>query len=152
MKKLLILLGATFLVIIMLTVVGIGLAVVKGSTLDKQSKAYVDSTVPIIVSSWDEQELLNRASPEFIQSSRKDELDKLYVMFRKLGKLRTYGGSEGQSYVSLTSQNGKTITASYTATTTFDAGSAQIKITLIRHNDQWQILGFHVDSDVFLQQ
>jgi hypothetical protein len=151
MKKLLILLGAAFLILIILAVVGIGTAVIKASSLDKQSKAYVDSTIPIIVSNWDEQELLNRASPEFSQATGKDDLDKLFVMFRKLGHFRTYLGSEGQSYISFTSQNGKSITALYTVKAIFDAGPATINVNLVKHGDRWQILGFRVDSNVFLQ-
>jgi hypothetical protein len=151
MKKLLIVLGAVFLILIILAVVGIGVVAVKGTALDKQSKAYVDSTVPVIVANWDEQELLNRASPEFIQAAQKSDLDKLYVMFRRLGHFRAYQGSQGQSYMSVTSENGKSITAVYTAKTTFDTGPATIKVTLIKHGDRWQILGFHVDSEVFLQ-
>jgi hypothetical protein len=151
MKKLLIILGIVFLAIIILVAAGIGIAAVKGSALDKQSKAYVDSTVPVIVSGWDEQALLSRTSPEFKQATDKDELDKLYTMFRRLGGLREYQGSEGQSYMSLTTQNGQRTTAVYTAKASFDAGSAVIKTTLIKHGDQWQIAGFHVDSDAFLQ-
>jgi hypothetical protein len=152
MKKLLIILGAVFLAIIVLAAVGIGIVAVKGSALDKQSKAYVDTTVPIIVSGWDEQELLSRASPEFMQVAKKEDVDKLYTMFRRLGRLREYQGSEGQSDMSLTTQNGRRTTAFYTAKASFDAGSAIIKITLIKHGEQWQIAGFHVDSDVFLKQ
>jgi Na+-transporting methylmalonyl-CoA/oxaloacetate decarboxylase gamma subunit len=151
MKQLLIILGAIFLALIVLAAVCIGIGAVKGSALDKQSKAYVDSTVPVIVSTWDEHELLSRASPEFTQATDKDELDKLYTMFRRLGRLRQYQGSQGQSYMSLTTQNGKRTTAVYTAKASFDSGSAVIKVTLTKHGDQWQIEGFYVDSDVFLQ-
>lgn len=151
MKKLLIILGVVFLAIIILAGVGIGISAVKGSTLDKESKRYVDSSVPAIASGWDEQELLRRASPEFMQATDKDGLDRLYVEFRKLGSLREYQGSEGQSYMSVTSEDGRSTTANYTAKAKFDAGSAVIKVALIKHGDQWQILGFHIDSDVFLQ-
>jgi hypothetical protein len=151
MKKLLIVLGVVFLAIIVLAVIGIGIVAVKGAALDKQSKAYVDSAVPAIVSGWDEQELLSRASPEFMQATDKDDLDKLYAMFRKLGSMREYQGSEGQSNMSYTSENGRRTIAVYAAKARFDAGSAVIKITLIKHGDEWQIMAFRVDSDVFLQ-
>lgn len=152
MKKVLIALGAIFLVILILAAVGIGIVAVKGSALDKQSKAYVDGAVPIIVAAWDEQELLSRASPEFVQTIKKEDLDRLYVMFRKLGRLRDYQGAEGQCYMSVTTQNGKRTTAEYTAKASFDAGPAVIKISLIKHGDQWQIVGFHIDSELFLKQ
>lgn len=151
MKKLLIILGSTFLVILVLAVAGISFAVNRGVALDKESKAYVDSVLPVIVSGWDKQELLRRASPEFQQVVKEGEVDKLYIMFRRLGNLHEYQGSEGQSDLSVTSQKGKVISATYTARANFDAAPAVIKVSLIKHGDEWQILGFHIDSDVFLQ-
>jgi hypothetical protein len=150
-KKILIVLGAIFLALIILAVIGIGIAAVKGSALDKQTKAYVDSTVPLIVSNWDEQALLSRASPEFTQAVDKEKLDKLYFMFRKLGKFRNYEDSKGQSYMSMTTENGKFVTAVYVCKATFDAGPADIKVTLIKHGEKWEIAGFRLDSEVFLQ-
>jgi hypothetical protein len=151
-KKILIVLGAIFLTLIILAAIGIGIAAVKGSALDKESKAYVDSTVPLVVSNWDEQTLLSRASPEFTQAVDKQSLDKLYIMFRKLGKLRVYEGSKGQSYMSMTTQSGKSITSVYVCKATFEAGPANIKVTLSKHGDKWEIAGLRVDSEAFLQR
>jgi hypothetical protein len=151
MKKLLIILGSIFLIIILVVAVGIGIVAVKGTAFDKESKAYVDSTVPMLVAAWDEKELLSRASPEFTQAVKDEELDKLYGMFRRLGKLREYQGSEGQSNMSVNSWSGRVVSAAYTARASFDAGPAVIKIALIKHGDNWQIYGFHIDSEVFLQ-
>ncbi len=151
MRQMLIILGTIFLIIIIVVTAAITFVAVREAALDKESKAYVDKTVPLIVSRWDEQELLKRASPEFMQAAPTNELDKFFVMARRLGKLREYQGSEGQSYISVTTQNGKTITAKYSVNAVFDADPAVINIVLIKHGDQWQIEGFHVDSDLFLQ-
>jgi Na+-transporting methylmalonyl-CoA/oxaloacetate decarboxylase gamma subunit len=151
MRTILIILGMIFLIIIVLVATMIGVTAVKGSALDKESKAYVDSVVPRIVSNWDESELLSRASSEFMQATDKQELDKLYTLFRKLGKLRVYEGSKGQSYISMTIQNGKSVTAVYTCKADFDAGPADIKVSLIQHGGRWEVAGFNVDSEVFLR-
>lgn len=151
-QRFLIVLGGLFLAAVVLGVAVIGVFAVKGSALDKESKAYVDSAVPVIVSGWDEKELLNRASPEFTQATDKKDLDKLYGFFHKLGGLREYQGSEGQSSIFFTPENGRSITAVYTAKATFDAGPAVFKIMLIKHGDQWQIAGFRINSGVFLNQ
>jgi hypothetical protein len=151
-QRFLIVLGAVFLAAIVLGVVVIGVFAVKGSALDKESKAYVDNAVPIIVSDWDEKELLSRASQEFMQVTDKEDLDKLFGFFRKLGRMREYQGSEGQSNISFTTEDGRRITAAYTAKASFEAGPAVIKITLIKHGEQWQIAGFRVNSDVFLKR
>jgi hypothetical protein len=48
--------------------------------------------------------------------------------------------------MSATTQTGKVISAQYTAEATFQKGDATIKLGLIKHGDQWQILSFYVDS------
>jgi hypothetical protein len=156
MKKLLIILGTVFLAVILLVAVVIGMIAVRGSALDKESKAYVDRNLPLIFSTWDEQELLSRASPEFTQNTRKEDLDKDFAgLSRKFGKMQSYEGSEGQCYVNyrvLSSHNGKVITAVYSAKVTFAGGPAAIRVTLIKHDDAWQIEGFNINSNVLLQR
>ncbi|HEY3931967.1 MAG TPA: hypothetical protein VGM58_06305 [Verrucomicrobiae bacterium] len=150
MKKLLIILGAIFLLAIILVGICIGVIAVKGSALDKQSKAYVDRNLPLIFSTWDEQAFLIQVSPEF--TTKKDELDKYFVLFsRKFGNMQSYKGCEGQSYVDISPQHGKVITAVYTAKVIYGAGPADIKLSLIKHGDKWQIAGFDVISEVLLQ-
>ena len=148
MKKLLIILGAVFLVIILLVAVVVGVAAVRGSALDKESKAYVDRNLPLIISAWDEQELLSRASPEFTQNTKREDLDRGFSgLSRKFGKMQSYEGAKGQSYVSyrvLSSHSGRVITAEYVARVTFAGGSASIDITLIKHGEQWQIERFEI--------
>jgi hypothetical protein len=149
MKKLLIILGTVFLVIILLVAFAVGVAAVRGSALDKESKAYVDRNLPLIISAWDEQELLSRASPEFTQNTKREDLDKGFTgLDHKFGKMQSYEGSKGQSYINysvLSSQNGRVITADYVARATFAGGPATIQITLIKHGDKWQIKRFEIN-------
>jgi hypothetical protein len=155
MKKLLIVLGVIFLIIIILAAIGIGVAAVQGQRLDKDAKAYVNRAVPLILSSWDAQELLSRASPEFMQSTTQDELDKAFIFMRhKFGMMRSYQDCDGTTYINdsiFSSHSGRAITAAYTAKVIFDAGPADIKIWLVKRGDQWQIKAFHIESDVLLQ-
>ena len=151
MKKVLMILGGIFLVVIVL---GIGLfafLAVKGSRLDKESKQYVDTAVPAIVTTWDKQALIDRASMEFINSVKGDDLDKIITMFRKLGRFKEYKGCEGQAGISITPQQGKIVTAAYVAKAEFETGPADIQITLIKHGDKWEILGFRINSKVFFE-
>lgn len=155
MKKLLIILGVVFLAIILLVVVVVGVAAVRGSALDKESKSYVDRNLPLIFSAWDEQELLSRASPEFTQNTKKEDLERDFAgLSRKFGKMQSYEGSEGQSYVDyrvLSSHRGKVVTAVYSAKVTFASGPAVVKLSLIQHDARWQIAGFDIISDVLMQ-
>jgi hypothetical protein len=150
MKKVLIILASLCLVAVVLAIAGVAFVVSKGRAFDRESKAYVDSAVPAIVSGWDKQQLLSRASPEFRQAVTDEDLEKLYNMFRRLGTLKSYDGSQGESNMSVTNR-GKVISASYLARATFDTGPAEIKIALIKH-DEWQIMGFRIDSKVFLER
>jgi len=43
------------------------------------------------------------------------------------------------------------ISAAYVAGADFANGPAEIRMSLIKHGDQWQLLGFHIDSKVFLE-
>jgi hypothetical protein len=43
----------------------------------------------------------------------------------------------------------KSITAFYIVETTFENALATIKITLKKYNNDWKIIGFHIDSDYF---
>ena len=152
MKKLLIILGSIFLAIVVLGVIGIVFVTVRGGALDKESKAYTDSAIPAIVTTWSEKELLDRASPEFKKAVNIDQFDRLFGVFARLGRLQKCEPAEGHSLMSATTQAGRQVTAQYIAKATFDKGEATIKLGLIKHGDQWQILGFHVDSAALIPQ
>ena len=146
MKKFFIVLGSIFLAIIVLGAIGIAFVAIRGTALDKESKAYADSAIPAIVSGWSEKELLDRASPELKKAVTIDQLDRLFRWVGGLGVLQKCDPAEGHSMMSATTQTGKVISAQYTAKTTFQKGEATIKLGLIKHGDQWQILSFYVDS------
>ena len=144
MKKFLIILGAIFLTLIALGVVAFVLTAIRGTALDKESKAYVDTAVPAIVSSWSVQALLDRASSEFTQATQPGDVDRFFGTFRQLGQMRLYKGSQGQALMYRDLAKGETISAAYTANAEFENGSAEIDVKLIKHGDHWQILGFNV--------
>jgi len=147
MKKFFIVLGAIFLGLIVLGALGIWFVAVRGNALDKESKAYADAAIPAIVTTWLDQVLLDKASPEFKQQVTPVQV---YRMFRwwesSVGRLQKCEGAQGQSLMSVTSQNGKTISAKYSAKAQFEKGQAEIALALIKYGDQWQIRGFEVTS------
>ena len=146
MKKLLIVLGIIFVCIIVIGVIGSSIAAYHGTKLDKNSKAYVDEVIPVIVSSWNSQELIYRASPELLKIMPQDKVDGMFKMLSgKLGGLKKYKGSKGSSFVNFSS-SGKVITASYVVQAAFEKADAEIKISIIQHNNKWQILEFFVNS------
>ena len=151
MKRILTVLCGAFLSILIIAVAVFAIRAFKGKGLDQQSKLYADSAIPAIISQWDEQALVGRASPELkVVLKKNGGLDNLFGRFHKLGRLKKYYGAVGESNISITTQNGKVITALYIAKADFQSGHAEIRIGLIKHGDNWQILNFYVNSPGFL--
>ncbi|MDQ6630560.1 MAG: hypothetical protein M3Y82_02245 [Verrucomicrobiota bacterium] len=146
MKKFFIVLGLIFFTVIVIGAIGIGFIAYRGNALDKESKAYADSAIPTIVTGWNENELLARASSEFKQAVTTDQLDRLFRWVSGLGQLQKCDPAQGHALMSATTQAGKMISAKYTARATFQKGEATIKLGLIKHGNQWQILSFYVAS------
>ena len=152
MKKLLMILGGIFGFLVIAGAVVIAILAVRGSALDKESKDYVDAAIPAIVSHWDIAEIQQRSSPEFKAAVSDQDLAKLVQMFKRLGGLKAYNGAKGGSNMSVTTEQGKVISAEYVGNADFDTGPADIKISLIKHDEQWQLLGISIESRVFLDQ
>jgi hypothetical protein len=150
MKRILIALGVAFLALVVVVVAFIGHNAFTGSALDKESKAYVDAAVPAIISSWNEQELLKRASPEFQHATGPGDVDRLFGWFRTLGQFQKYEGANGEATISVTPQTGRVISARYVAKAVFDKGEANIEVVLMKHGNLWQIAGFKVYSPALM--
>jgi len=117
----------------------------------QESKAYADQSIHAIVTTWSEDELINRASPEFQAATTKGQLDSVFIELRKLGKLQSYPGLKDDGKITLKWHNGHfSYLAFYEATATFEKGRLLVSIHLVKHDQQWQISGFHVDPEPFL--
>jgi hypothetical protein len=116
--------------------------------LDASSKGYVDKNIPLIISSWSKDELLKRASPQLLNviNEKPYQIDRLFQGFAKLGAMRSYDGSKGDSNVSYTNKDGKVITAAYIADATFQNGNAHITVRLIQSSGSWQFLCKRLDK------
>ena len=146
MKKFFAILGIIFVIVIVLGAVGIGFIAVRGNALDKESRAYADAAIPAIVSGWSEKDLVDRASPEFKKAVTQQQLDQMFHWFMSLGRLQKCEPAQGQAGISVTPQTGKIISGQYAAKAKFEKGDATIKLALIKHENQWQVLSFYVDS------
>lgn len=117
----------------------------KGIGLDADAKAYVDSAVVAICANWDQQQLIDRASPELMAAVKPGELPALFEKLSSAGPLSKYEGSNGQATMMVYNGNSK-ITAKYVAKALFArGGEGTINISLIQSDGKWRILGFHVD-------
>lgn len=114
-----------------------------GPALDKESQAWVDATVPQIVSTWNVRTMLDDSSPQLLQIMTKQEVQALFSEFSTiLGPFKRYDGSVGGS---AEVNNGSSPTAGYVATAEFTKGTAKINITAIMQDNKWEIYGFHVE-------
>lgn len=152
MKKFFTVLGGIFAVLIVVAVGGILVLSYLGSGLDKESKSYVDANLPKILKNWDADELLQRASPELMTVAPKEQIEQLFTIFSdKLGPLKQYNASNGQSNLSFTTPEGKVITGAYVAEAIFEKAPATIQFRVIKHGDTWQVLEFRVNSDAMIR-
>ena len=146
MKKTLMILGGVFAVFIVIGIIGISILFVKGSALDEECKAYIDEVTPKLLSNLTKDTLFQYASEELKNSAPAEEFDKIFAWFDKLGEFKEYKCSNGQANISVTTENGKQITGYYEAQVEFEKGPATIKITTIKKGDNWEIIGFHINS------
>ena len=151
MKKLLTILGVIFVCLIVAGgIVSSGLYYF-ASRLDMEARAYIDKIIPIIATSWSSEELINHASPEFLQEMPPEKIDLLFdILSKHIGPLEEYKGANGKIDISISSEGKPIIIGDYTAETVFKNGPAKIRIQLIRRNDEWQIFGFLVKVKVKL--
>ena len=152
MKKFLIAMGGIFGVVILLAIIGIVTIAIKGSALDKESKAYVDEVAPIILADLRQETLLKYASDDLKSAAKPEDLNKVFNWFKKLGKFQKYSESTGQANISITTQSGKVITGHYLAQAKFETGPAQVRIVTVKKGDQWFVQLFKIDSMALLEE
>lgn len=121
------------------------------SRLDESSKAFVDSSVPLIAATWSKGNLLNRSSIEFKKSveERPREFDAFLSTLSQLGALKQYKGSRGGANVFLDSAKGKVVTAQYVAEATMEHGEVYFSLRLVQRDGDWQFQSFDVRSPEF---
>ena len=142
MKTALIILGLLF--VLMVAAVGgyFGFVSYETKQCDASSKAYVDESVPAIVSNWSKDELLKRESPQLQEVATDDVVTKLIDKLSGLGPMQSYDGAQGKAKVHLTKTAKLLITAEYIAQATFPKGKAQMKLDLVQVDGKWLIAGF----------
>lgn len=117
-----------------------------GSSLDLESRKFVDVAIVAIVSHWSVDELLKRASPEMLaESEHQVDVNSLFNEWRPLGGLISYIGSTGGARIIESPEIGRMITANYTARAIFQNGTAEIAIELVKREGNWSILAFKVN-------
>jgi hypothetical protein len=150
-KKALVVLGVVFLVILVLAaiVMAWGYAVLWGS--EGEAKAYVDRTIPSLVTRWDTKALVAESAPELLKVAPPEKLQPIFETFaERLGPLKQYNGATRERYfVNLNPWN-RFVTFNYVVDAAFEKGPAKIRIGVIRRGGQWKITDFFVVSDALM--
>lgn len=146
MKKVFQVLGLVFAALIFFGVVTFVVIALKGNALDKESKAYVDEVAPKVLADLRKETLLSYSSDTLKNAVKPEEMDKLFVWFRKLGQFKKYKGSKGEAKISITTQAGKVVTGRYVAEAEFSTGPAQVEIVTVKEDDKWLIQMFRINS------
>jgi len=151
--KILVIVGGSFLAFFLAIAAFAAYAAYEGRGLDASSRAFVQASVPAIVSNWSKDELLKRSSPELLKAAGEhpEQLDQLFQKLSKLGAMRNFDDVRGNSTVSYTIGKGRVVTAAYTGNAKFEHGRGYVIVRLIRQSGQWEFLLFQVDAPVFLQ-
>lgn len=145
MRKVLMVLGVIFICLVVLGVIVFSGVRYYTGRLNNEAKSYVDEVVPIIISSWSSQELINRVSPEFLQATPPEKIELLFrALSKQMGPLREYKGATGKVKFKISPRGRVFIIADYLAKAVFENAPATIKIRVIWRNDTWQIVGFLV--------
>jgi hypothetical protein len=123
-----------------------------GMHLDEESKAAAQVYDQDVANGWDYAAIQARGDEELFKAAPKEKLEPFLALFRdRLGNLVSLGEVSGSSncYFNITSMSVRT-TAVYVLKAKFEKGDGTIQMNLIKRDDQWRMLGLHVDSPLLL--
>lgn len=150
MKKVLMILGGVFLAIIVCVGGFFAYVAVVGSSLDKESRAFVEKTVPEICAAFDPAVFTGLASPEVLKTASPEDIAKVFKWFRNLGGFKRITEIKGDANISITTEQGREVTAKYSLKAEFDAGPATLEIVLVKRDDVWKYRLFKLNSPALI--
>lgn len=152
MKKVLIVLGGVFVVLLLVAGAVFGAGLYFASSREGEAKAYVDQVLTTIVGTWSAPIFLENASPELLQSAPPEKVRPLLEMFgRRLGTLKRYHGAARETYFFTITTHGRVLSYTYLADAEFEHAPAKIRVRAIWRDGQWKLVDFFVYSDALLQ-
>ena len=145
-------LGNVLLAAIVAAILYGGYLVVGTNALARDASEYTDKAIRAVADPWSADEFVKRAAPELMRQVSPDFMPKLFAWYAGLGKLKSLGrpaGRVGSGAYPGTAIMGKW--AEYSAHAEFDAGPADIALTLKKQGEGWQIVNIQISSPAFSQ-
>ena len=146
MRKFFQIVGALTVGIFLVAAAGIGWAIYSGTTLDTESKAFVDATVSAIAAKWDPATVVERSSPELKEKIEPEKLLSLFGDLARTGPMTKYDGAKGQATMSYFTGTGSRILASYVANAECQNGVATFRFQLRKVGQNWLIDSFYITT------
>lgn len=150
MRTFLAIVGAITLLIVV-SLIGMGIvAWQRSGPLGEEAKAYADEAIVAIATKWDAQALIERAAPEFKRKTPDAETRRIaQTASNHFGNLKKYDNNskciiQRQQY---TTHQGSLVEALCMARAEFDRTVGTFRLSLIKRNDDWRLLGFNIQSD-----
>jgi hypothetical protein len=149
MRTFLAVLGGIFLLLILSIGILVFIGMQKVGPLQKEADAYANESIKAIATSWDGAALMERASPELKEALGGGELEKLIDAASQFGPMISAEPAKCQILkYEYSSDAGELAGAECHAAARFARGSGQFKLTEIKRDGNWALLGFWVNGEV----
>jgi len=150
MSKLSIALGNIVAAALVVAIIYGGYLIVRTKQLNEDAAEYSERAIRAMVDPWDSNEFVKRAAPETMRQGGEKFMPELFAWYSALGKLKAIEkpiGRVGTGAFPGTAIRGTW--ADYSARAEFEAGPAEIILTLKRTGDTWQIANIEIRAEAF---
>jgi hypothetical protein len=128
-------------------------ALIDGNKINLEAKNYAYSCIQSICSSWKEDALRKEASPALVKLLDSDPATtkKLFTLCsKKLGNLQSFDMPELKGLNDTIELDGEHVRVNLTAKAKFKNGEGTIMEIVDKHNNEWKLDNFHINSaDLF---
>lgn len=151
MRKFFMIFGIGAALLVVVGAAGIAFMAVRGSELDRESRAAATASLYSITARWNPDELSRRGTPQLKSTLKPFEVANLFNAFATgLGALVEIEAPQGTSTISVNAGEGTVTSAQYAYRARFEKGDAIIRIFLLKIDGEWLVHGFNVDSPALL--
>ncbi|MCI5045312.1 MAG: hypothetical protein MRY72_11500 [Aquisalinus sp.] len=114
---------------------------------------YANETIRAITTDWDGEEFLQRSSPEMLAILSVSDINQLMNAGRReLGSMTDFNDDAECMIASYElDESGESAFLSCTASAQFERAEGDLSLTVVRHDDVWQLAGFFVNAANIVQ-